>query len=247
MDSTGGAQLHFCSTDRRCIAPDLLGLGYTRAPLDQDLSPVTQADMIAAFLDALAIDTADIVANDSGGAVAQLVAARHPARVRTLLLTNCDVHTNRPTKSLADAMEQARRGTLADVLARHLYDKAFARSPNGLSSVCYANPASPTDEAIDCYLTPVLGSAARRAQVHRYRSAFEPNPLPAIEPALREFRAPVRMVWGPADIHFDASSADWLDRTFPPSRGVRRVDGAKLFFPEELPALIADEARGLWR
>ena len=77
--------------------------------------------------------------------------------------------------------------------------------------------------------------------------AFEPNPLPAIEPALRDFRAPVRMVWGTADIHFDASWADWLDRTFPRSRGVRRVDGAKLFFPEELPALIADEARALWR
>ena len=235
------------SADRRCIAPDLLGLGYTEAPLDQDLSPVTQADMIAAFLDALAIDAADIVANDSGGAVAQLVAARHPARVRTLLLTNCDVHTNSPPKSLADAMEQARRGTLADVLARHLSDKAFARSPNGLFGVCYANPANLTDDAIDCYLTPILGSAARRAQLHRYMQAFEPNPLPAIEPALREFRAPVRMVWGTADIHFEASWADWLDRTFPRSRGVRRVDGAKLFFPEELPALIADEARALWR
>jgi hypothetical protein len=52
------------------------------------------------------------------------VAARYPACVRTLLLTNCDVDTNSPPKSLADAMEAARKGTLAEVLARHLQDKS---------------------------------------------------------------------------------------------------------------------------
>jgi haloalkane dehalogenase len=38
----------------------------------------------------------------------------------------------------------------------------------------------------------------------------------------------------------------WLDRTFPKSRGIRFVDDAKLFFPEERPGLIAEEARKLW-
>jgi pimeloyl-ACP methyl ester carboxylesterase len=43
------------ATDRRCIAPDFLGLGYTETLPDQDLAPATQADMIAAFLDALSV------------------------------------------------------------------------------------------------------------------------------------------------------------------------------------------------
>ena len=240
-----GAMAHL-SAHRRCLAPDFLGLGYTETRADQDLAPVTQADMIDAVLETLSIDGVDVIANDSGGAVAQLLAARHPARVRTLLLTNCDVHTNSPPKSIAEAMEAARRGVLADVLARHLSDKAFARSAEGLFSVCYANPANPTDEAIDCYLAPLLSSPTRRAQLHGYMIAFEPNPLPAIEPALKRSAAPVRMVWGTADIHFDVSWADWLDRTFPRSRGVRRVEGAKLFFPEEIPELITEEALALW-
>jgi haloalkane dehalogenase len=228
------------------LAPDFLGLGYTETRPNQDLAPVTQADMIAAVLDTLSIDGADVIANDSGGAVAQLLAARHPARVRTLLLTNCDVHTNSPPKSIADAMEAARKGVLADILARPLSDKAFARSAEGLFGVCYANPANLTDEAIDCYLAPLLSSPMRRAQLHGYMVAFEPNPLPAIQPVLRRSAVPVRMVWGLADIHFDVSWADWLDRTFPHSRGVRRVEGAKLFFPEEMPDLIAEEALALW-
>jgi pimeloyl-ACP methyl ester carboxylesterase len=231
---------------RRCLAPDFLGLGYTQTPPDQDLAPSTQADMLAVVLDALSIDAVDVVANDSGGAVAQLLAARYPARVRTLLLTNCDVHTNSPPQSLAEAMEAARKGLLADVLARHLEDKAYARSPDGIFGQCYANPEHLTDEAIECYLTPLLSSAARRAQLHGYMVAFEPNPLPAIEPLLKRCVAPVRIVWGTADVHFDAGWADWLDRMFPGSRGVRRVRGAKLFFPEEMPDLIAEEALTLW-
>ena len=50
----------------------------------------------------------------------------------------------------------------------------------------------------------------------------------------------------PALENFPTKDAAYLDATFPASRGVRRVPGAKLFFPEEQPDLIADEARQLW-
>jgi haloalkane dehalogenase len=53
-------------------------------------------------------------------------------------------------------------------------------------------------------------------------------------------------VWGTGDIHFAPAWADWLDRTLPGSRGVRLVEGAKLFFPEEYPDLLAEEALVLW-
>lgn len=234
------------SGQRRCIAPDFLGLGYTETRPDQSLAPVAQADMIAAVLDALSIEAADVIANDSGGGVAQLLVARHPARVRTLLLTNCDAHTNSPPAAMAPQIEEARKGVLADGLARHITDKAFARSAEGIGGACFTNPANPTDEAIDCYFTPLVSTPARRAQFHGYLLAFEPNPLPAIEPALKRFAAPVRMVWGTGDIFFDVRWAGWLDRTFPHSRGVRRIEGAKLFFPEEMPELIAEEALALW-
>lgn len=51
-------------------------------------------------------------------------------------------------------------------------------------------------------------------------------------------------VWAMADTMFDAKWADWLDRH---SHGVRRLDGAKLFLPEEMPDMIAEEALKLWR
>jgi pimeloyl-ACP methyl ester carboxylesterase len=72
---------------RRCIAPDSMGLGYSEVPEGQSLAPEAQASMLVALLDTLAIPAVDLVASDSGGAIAQLFVARYLERVRTLLLT----------------------------------------------------------------------------------------------------------------------------------------------------------------
>lgn len=232
---------------RRCIAPDFLGLGYTETAADQDLSPTVQADMLAGLLDALAVPAVDLVANDSGGAVAQLFVTRYPNRVRTLLLTNCDVHENSPPAALAPFLELARAGVAADQwLLPQLQDPEFARSEKGLGGGAYSDPRNLTDDSIRCYFAPLVSSPVRKAQFSRYGAAFEPNPLLAIEPALRSCTAPARIVWGTADRLFPVSWAEWLDRTLRYSRGVRRIEGAKLFFPEEMPDVIAAEAVALW-
>jgi pimeloyl-ACP methyl ester carboxylesterase len=235
------------SSQRRCIAPDFMGLGYTETPDTQELGPQAQADMLVTLLDTLSVDRVDLVASDSGGAIAQLFVVQHPERVRTMLLTNCDVHENSPPAKLRPFIEKARSGIAADQwLAPQLADKTFARSAQGLGGIAYTDPASLTDEAIECYYSPLLSSPLRKAQFHRYAVAFDPNPLLSIESALRRCAAPTRMVWGTGDHLFDVVWADWLDRTLPRSCGVRRVEGAKLFFPEEMPDLIAEEARRLW-
>ncbi len=234
------------SHHRRCLAPDFMGLGYTEAPDQQDLSPQAQADMLVAFLDGLSISAVDLVANDSGGTIAQLLAVEHPARVRTMLLTNCDVHENSPPVQLHDSIAAARAGTYDQKMQRHLDDRAYARSAQGIGGGAYTDPSSLTDEAIECYFTPLVESPLRKAQLNRYLAAFEPNPLLAIEPALRRSTIPTRMVWGTADPLFPVVWADWLDRTLPESRGVRLVEGGKLFWPEEQPGVLAEEARRLW-
>src|SRR3954471_15742681 len=57
---------------RRCIAIDLMGLGYTEISPTQDVSFAAQAQMVTEMLDTLGIDKIDLVANDSGGAIAQI-------------------------------------------------------------------------------------------------------------------------------------------------------------------------------
>lgn len=234
------------SAHRRCIAPDFIGLGYTEAPEEQDVSPQAQTDMLAAFLDGLSIPAVDLIANDSGGTIAQLFVVQHPTRVRTLLLTNCDVHENSPPPQMRNSINAARAGTYDQKMARHFEDRDYARSSQGIGGSAYVDPASFTDEAIECYFGPLVASPPRRTQLNRHLAAFEPNPLLAIEPDLRRSAVPTRMVWGTADQLFPVVWAEWLDKALPATRGVRLVDGGKLFWPEEKPDLLAEEARTLW-
>lgn len=231
---------------RRCLAPDYMGHGYTEVPEQQDLSPKAQADMLVAFLDGLAVPSVDLVANDSGGAIAQLFAAHHPDRVRTMLLTNCDVHENSPPAQLQNSINAAKAGVYDQKMQQHLDDHVYARSEKGIIGSTYMNPAGVTDETIDYYFRPLVASPLRRSQLNRYAAALEPNPLLAIEPALRRLNVPARMVWGTADPLFPVVWARWLDKTLPASRGIRLVEGGKLFWPEELPEVVAEEARALW-
>jgi haloalkane dehalogenase len=231
---------------RTCIAPDFMSLGYTETIATQVITPEAQAEMLAELLDALKINIVDIVANDTGGQVAQLFVAHYPTRVRTLLLSNCDVDTNSPPPSFAPLLAAAQGGVLADGFARLLENKEAARSQKSLGAF-YTHPENLTDEAINYYIAPLVSTPLRKKQLNSFAASFANNPLVAIEPALRQCTSPVKIVWATADTMFDMKWADWLKKTFPDSRGLRRVDGAKLFFPEEMPEVIAEEALELWR
>jgi pimeloyl-ACP methyl ester carboxylesterase len=138
------------SATRRCVAPDLLALGYSEVAAGQSVAPHAQVDMLAQLLNKLSIPSADIVANDSGGAIAQLFVTRYPDRARSLLLTNCDTEPDSPPPAILPVIELARAGKFADEwLVPWLADKALARSEKGFGGQCYANPANPTDEAIE--------------------------------------------------------------------------------------------------
>src|SRR5204863_975283 len=74
-----------------CITPDW-PLGSHGSPMraDAELKPPHLAALVAAFLDVLNLDDVVLVANDTGGAITQLVMTQHPQRVGAVVLTNCD-------------------------------------------------------------------------------------------------------------------------------------------------------------
>jgi pimeloyl-ACP methyl ester carboxylesterase len=232
---------------RRCILLDWMASGYSEIPEGQTVTPADQAAMLGAFLDSLSIRTVDLVANDSGGMITQLFMARFPDRVRSVLFTNCDTEPDSPPAAVLPIIKQARDGTFADqALAPWVVDNAKARGPDALGGLCYMDPAHLTNEAIEYYISPFVSSPLRKAQINAWTLSLAPNPLAGVEAALKRINAPVRVLWGTGDKIFSQASADYLDRLFPKSRGVRRIPDAKLFFPEELPDVIAEEARGLW-
>ena len=236
---------------RRCIAIDLMGLGYSEIAPTQDVSFTAQAQMIAEVLDALGIAQVDLVANDSGGAIAQIFAAHNPHRLTSLVLTNCDVHDGWPPPEVKPLMERSRNGTLAEVfqpmLERpDLARERFARGESVPLFRSYADASILTDEVIRLYLQPLLSSPERLDAFARYWLGFDNKQTVAIHSALKQLEVPTLIVWGLQDIFFDRTWAYWLRDTIPGARDVVEVDDARLFFPEDRPDALAAPLLAFW-
>ena len=238
-------QLAGLSDIRRCIALDLLAHGDTEITGGQDVSVSANADMLGEFLDALGIDTVDLVGNDSGGGIAQIFAARHPERLRSLTLTDCDVHDNWPPEAFKGFLAMARAGGLKDALSAMRADKAIYRSEGALGPA-YERPGEVSDATIDIYLEPFLRSAQRLGDFERFLAAFDNSHTVAIAPALRQLQAPTLIVWGTDDVYFGVEWSRWLADRIPGTRRRVELAGARLFFPEERAEAFNRELRAHW-
>jgi pimeloyl-ACP methyl ester carboxylesterase len=229
---------------RRCIALDLPLHGHSPVRPDQDLSLGGLASVLAEFCDALQLTDIDLVANDTGGAVAQIFAARHPERLRTFTLTNCDTHDNVPPEAFLPTVELARAGELAPTAPALLADLAVARRVIFASG--YEDPEQPDLAVVDAFLRPVVGTVEQARQFERMLAALGPADLLAAEPALRELTVPTLVVWGTGDGFFELRWAYWLRDTIPGVTEVVELEGARLFFPDERAAELVPHLQRFW-
>ncbi|MGH8031819.1 MAG: alpha/beta fold hydrolase [Luteimonas sp.] len=238
-------QLAHLSDIRRCIAVDLLAHGETSIAPDQDVSVTANASMLAEFLDALDIEQVDLVGNDSGGGIAQIFAALHPQRVRSLTLTNCDTHDNWPPEAFKPFLAMAAAGGLRGALEAMLADKAVYRSPQALGPA-YEDPQTLSDESIEAYLRPLLRSEQRTRDLQRFLAAFDNKHTLAIEAKLKALKAQTLIVWGTDDVYFDTQWSHWLADAIPGTRARVEFEGARIFFPEERWSQFNRELRAHW-
>ena len=232
-------QLAGLSDLRRCIAPDLMGLGHSQVAADQDLRFTSQADMLLELLDALGIDRVDLVGNDSGGGIAQILAARAPERLRSLVLSNCDTHDNWPPPAFQPVVEMAKAGRFGTAL------QATRGDPSVFASA-YERPEE-LQAALEVYLDPLLATPERIANLERYIQGMDCRQTVSIRPQLEKLDVPTLVIWGQGDVYFGEQWADWLARTIPGVRRVVRIPRAKLFFAEERPFETTTLIRGHWR
>jgi pimeloyl-ACP methyl ester carboxylesterase len=215
----------------RCVAVDLPMHGRTETTPPRDFSLTSLAEFVLDCCDALDLAEVDLVGNDTGGAVAQVFAARHPERLNTLTLTNCEAHTNLPPKTLWPAVLLARAGLQARMIRRMLHNLPRARKV--IYGSGYQDVRNLPEEIVRAYLEPLAGTADAAGRMQRWVATMSSRDLLDAEPALARLQVPTLIVWGTADRFFRPKWAYWLRDTIPGATTVVEVPGAKLFFPDE--------------
>jgi pimeloyl-ACP methyl ester carboxylesterase len=230
---------------RRCIAPDLSAHGGTPMPAEgaADLTLHGHAARLDELCAHLGVDQVDLVANDTGGAVAQVFAARYPERIRTLTLTNCDCQDNFPPELFQPFVTMAEAGELGPVVAAMAGDYALARSEAGYGQG-YATAAQLSDELLTSYTGPFATDGGKGLE--RFLVAPKAEELVAVAPLLAELQVPIQLAWGTADIFFPAPWAERMRELLPATERVTLVPDAMLFWPDERAADLVPLLRDFW-
>ena len=226
----------------RCIAVDLPAHGAS--PARDDMSPAALAGALADLCDSLGLGQVDLAGNDTGGAIAQIFAARHPGKIRTLTLTNCDCEGNFPPPDFAPVIEQARQGTLAPLMTGLAADPQTW--PTHPLSMGYQYPDRVPQDAWRDYLTGTAGTIERARDTERLLASLDAADIEAVGGLLRTLEVPTLLVWGTADPMFAVKWAYHLRDLIPGAGEVIEVDGAKIFFPEERPEDLIPHLRRHW-
>ena len=230
--------------DFRCIVPDW-PLGSHTVPMEPgaDISPPGLARLVADFLAALELDDVTMVGNDTGGAICQLVATRHPERIGRLVLTNCDAYDNFPPKLFSYLKPAARIPGALTATAQSLRIKPLRRSPIAYGVLTKSRL---NDDLLEDWVRPGLHDPEIRRDTRKVILGISPEQTLEAARKLERFDRPTLFAWAPEDRWFKVEHAERLAASMPDAR-VERIPDAKTFVsidqPERLAELIAAFAR----
>jgi pimeloyl-ACP methyl ester carboxylesterase len=215
------------------VAVDLLGCGASDKPLDASYAIKAQADLLGRFCAALGLGRLHLAGHDLGGGVAQIMAVRQPALLRSLALVNTVGYDYWPVQPISALRTPVIReilmaaldaGALTMVVRRALFHKELA------------TPALMAE-----FHRPLQTAEGRKAFVHLAR-CIDNADLMEIEGELRRLRVPTLVAWGLADVFLTSAIGDRLAADIPGAR-LERIAEAGHFVPLDQPERLADLLR----
>ncbi len=219
----------------RCIAPDWPFGSHEVAVPNADLSPPGAAALVASFLEALDLSNATIVANDTGGAITQILMTEHSDRVGRVVLTSCDALERFFPPIFASLPTVARVPGSMWIVAQALRLRAFQRSPFALGWV--AKRPIPS-WIVDSYLLPTRRDAGIRRDLRRFLRAVHRRHTLAAARQLAGFTKPVLLAWANEDRLFPLELAHRLAALIPRAT-IATIEDSYTFVPEDQPQLLA--------
>lgn len=220
----------------RCIVPTLPLGGHAR-PMrsDADLSPVGIAALIADFLEALDLEDAVLVSNDTATAFTQLLVTQQPERVGALVLTSGDAFRHFLPWQVRHLQWLARVPGAAPTLARALQLPWVRRSWLGFAPLTLKGVP---DEVSAAYVRPLAADAGVRRDLVKVLTSISTRYTLEAARWLPAFPRPVLIAWAGRDVLFPRRDAERLAATFRNAR-LEVVEDSRTYLPEDQPERLA--------
>jgi pimeloyl-ACP methyl ester carboxylesterase len=230
----------------RCLVPELpFGAHPAALKPTADLSPAGLGQLVASFLEALDLRDVIVVGNDSGTAVAQVVAARHPERLGGLVLATGDAFDNFPPKLFRPLGVAARTGSLPAMIS--LLRLRPARSlPNAYG---WLTLGKPPHDIIDRWVAAYFADKGVRRDLRKLTARMHDDEfMNLIATELAKFDKPALLAWATDDKFFPMEHARRFEAIMPNAR-LEMIERSRTWVmidqPERTAELIAGFARGV--
>ncbi|QKX05110.1 alpha/beta hydrolase [Aquimarina sp. TRL1] len=217
----------------RCIIPEW-PLGGHKIPVtnNMNLDPEGVADIISAVLEALSINKTILIANDTGGAYAQVFAAQCPQKVIALVLSNCEGFEVFPPKKFASLKTMVKVPGYMWIMAKLFsykpslkWDMAFGLLSHQLTK----------EELYEYYVKNFSENKHIRENFKRLALGWDPKYTLNAAEKLKDFKKPVLLLWGMDDtVLFPVELGKRIASIFPNATFIA-VDKAMTYVQEDDP------------
>lgn len=221
----------------RVIVPDLpLGAHAIALAPHADRTPAGIARLVADLLAALDLRDVTLVGNDSGGALAQLVAADHPERLGRLVLASCDAFENCPPGLFSALMPLARHERLLRLVYATLRWEWTWRLPVTFGWLI----RHPMDHGVvRSWVTAIGAGGGTFRDGAEFVRGLDAGVTEAVARRLPRFDRPVLVLWAREDRLFPPAHAPRLAALFADARVVW-IEDSYAFVSEDQPAATAE-------
>ena len=224
----------------RCITPDL-PLGSHQAPMepDADLSTPGVAQILGDFIEGVGAQGCTLVANDTGGALSQVLVTTRPELVGRLALTSCDAFDIyppalfKPLRILAGYVPGS-----ALVLAQITRIKALQRSPAAFGWVA---KRAMEPEIVESYTGPSRTNGKIRRDTAKVLRGIHPRYTQEAAGKLGDFGKPAIVIWAGDDKLFPTEYGRRLATVL--GADFTEIPDSYTFIAEDQPELLAETLR----
>jgi pimeloyl-ACP methyl ester carboxylesterase len=218
----------------RCLLPDW-PVGSHQVPMPSaDLTPRGVAALMADFLDRLDLRSVTIVANDTGGALTQLLMTTRPERIGRVVLTPSDCFERFPPPPFALLPQLARVPGMVFLLVQLLRIRALHRMPFAFG---WLTKRPMPRAVVDACLVPSRRDPAIRRDLRRFLTSAHRRDTLAAARLLPGFDRPVLLAWAAEDRLFPVSLAHRLAAVLPNATLVT-IGDSYTFVPVDQPAAL---------